>query len=87
MTAGHRYPPARRPADRLWTTMQAELAGLSSDSVHAIALRSGHSVQRAINGQPAVVVTAVLALVYAARAHTHLPACHDLFHGPGIRCA
>jgi hypothetical protein len=77
----------RGPTDRLWTIMQGELAALSSDSVHVIALRSRHDVQRAINGQPDVVIAAVLALVHAARAHTHLPACQDVFHGPDVRCA
>ncbi len=73
-------------AGRLWTTMQNELAALSSDSVHAIALRSGHFVQSSTNGQPDVVITAVLAVVHAARAHTHLPVCPRLFHTASVEC-
>ncbi|MGZ4217839.1 MAG: hypothetical protein ACXVFQ_16065 [Solirubrobacteraceae bacterium] len=45
-------PSARGPNNQLWTTMQDELAALSSDSVHVIAVRSGHSVPRTFNGQP-----------------------------------
>jgi hypothetical protein len=76
----------RVPADRLWTTMQDELAALSSDHVHVIALRSGHFVQRTLNGQPDVVIAAVRAVVHAARAGTQLPACQRIFHGAGVRC-
>ena len=79
-------PSVRGPADRLWTTMQDELAALSSDHVHVIALRSGHLVQRSANGQPGVVIAAVLAVVHAARTGTHLPSCPRLFHGAGVQC-
>jgi pimeloyl-ACP methyl ester carboxylesterase len=79
-------PSARGPADRLWATMQDELGALSSDHVHVIALRSGHFVQRTLDGQPGVVIAAVRAVVRAARTGTHLPACRRLFHSPGVRC-
>jgi hypothetical protein len=54
--------------------------------VHVIAVRSGHFVQTSANGQPDVVIAAVLAVVHAARTHTHLPACPRLFHGAGAQC-
>jgi pimeloyl-ACP methyl ester carboxylesterase len=74
----------RGPADRLWATMQDELAALSTDHLHAIAMRSGHFRQRTANGQPDVVMSAVTAVVRAARAGTHPPACRRVFHGPGV---
>jgi hypothetical protein len=55
--------------------MQDEFAALSSDHVHVIAARSGHFVQLSFNGQPDVVIAAVLAVVHAARTCTHLPSC------------
>ena len=76
----------RAPVARLWETMQNELAALSSDRIHAIALRSGHFVQRSPNGQPDVVVDAVLAIIHAVRTHTHLPACPSVFHGASVQC-
>jgi hypothetical protein len=79
-------PTMQAAAGRLWTTMQNELAKLSSDHVHVIALRSGHFVQRSTNGQPDVVIAAVLAIVHAARTHTQLPACPRVFHAAGVRC-
>ena len=57
----------RRAVGRLWTTMQDELAGLSTDRVHVVAVRSGHFVQGPVDGQPAVVVAGVRAVVDAAR--------------------
>jgi pimeloyl-ACP methyl ester carboxylesterase len=74
-----------RSLDRQWTAMQDELAALSPDHVHVVALHSDHFVQR-LDGQPAVVVRAVRAVVGAARAGTRLPACRSLFAGPGTRC-
>jgi pimeloyl-ACP methyl ester carboxylesterase len=79
-------PTMRAPVAHLWETMQNELAALSSDRIHAIALRSGHFVQRSPNGQPDVVVAAVLAVIRAARTGKHLPACPTVFHGAGVRC-
>jgi len=85
--SGPALPPSvRGPADRLWRTMQNELAALSSDHLHAIALRSGHFVQSSANGQPDVVIAAVLAVVHAARTHTHLPTCPRLFHTASVEC-
>jgi hypothetical protein len=84
-------PPApasvRRLVERRWATMQDELAGLSSDHLHVIALRSGHVVQRSLNGQPDdVVIAAVLAVLNAARTRTPLPPCPTVFHRPGMQC-
>jgi pimeloyl-ACP methyl ester carboxylesterase len=72
-----------RAIDRNWTAMQDELAALSSDRVHVVALRSEHSVQ---HGQPLVVIQAVKAVVDAARASASLPPCPRVFSGPGTRC-
>jgi pimeloyl-ACP methyl ester carboxylesterase len=77
--------PARLvgPVQRLWLQMQDELASLSSDQVHVVALRSGHFVQA---GQPLVVIRAVRTVVHAARTNTPLPPCPRLFPGSGVRC-
>ena len=72
-----------RAIDRNWTTMQDELAALSSDRVHVVALRSEHDVQ---HGQPLVVIRSVKAVVDAARARAPLPSCPRVFNGPGARC-
>ena len=72
-----------RAIDGNWTTMQDELAALSSDRVHVVALRSEHFVQ---HGQPLVVIRAVKAVVDAARARAPLPSCPRVFSGPGERC-
>jgi pimeloyl-ACP methyl ester carboxylesterase len=86
-SAAQQLPPTMRaPVARLWETMQNELAALSSDRIHAIALRSGHFVQRSPDGQPDVVVDAVLAIIHAVRTRTHLPACPSVFHGASVQC-
>jgi pimeloyl-ACP methyl ester carboxylesterase len=80
--------PARvRPAvASAWATMQDELAALSSDHMHVVAVRSGHFVQGFVEGQPTVVIRAVRAVVGAGRTHAGLPDCSALFHGRGVRC-
>ena len=86
--------PASRALYRLWLTMQDELAALSSDHVHVVALRSDHWIQirhftrgnTEIDGQPDVVVRAVRAVVRAARDRARLPPCRRLFAGAGVRC-
>ena len=50
--------------------MQDELAALSSNQLHVVALRSDHFVQR-LDGQPDVVIRAVQAVV-APPATTHV---------------
>jgi pimeloyl-ACP methyl ester carboxylesterase len=74
-----------RRLDRQWTTMQDELAALSDDHVHVVALRSDHSVQ-APDGQPEVVIRAVRAVVGAVRDRTRLVPCRRLFPGSDVRC-
>lgn len=76
----------QRRVERRWATTQDELAGLSSDHLHVIALRSGHVVQRSLNGQPGVVIAAVLAVLNAARTRTPLPPCPTVFHRRGVQC-
>jgi pimeloyl-ACP methyl ester carboxylesterase len=78
-------PRVRRAEERLWSTMQSELAGLSSDSVLVVAKRSGHFVQR-VDGQPEVVLRGVRAVVRAARRKERLPPCPRLFRGPAVSC-
>ncbi len=80
--------PARlgRSLKRLWHRMQDELAGLSDNSVHVIALASNHDIASSHTGRPSVVVRAVQAVVDAARDHTHLPPCRRLFSGANVRC-
>jgi pimeloyl-ACP methyl ester carboxylesterase len=89
ITAGRQdnFPrtPARlyRALKRLWDRMQDELAALSENSVHVVALASNHDVP---SGQPSVIVRAVQAVVDAARNHAHLPPCRRLFSGSDVRC-
>jgi pimeloyl-ACP methyl ester carboxylesterase len=92
ITAGRQdnFPrtPARlaRNLRRLWDRMHDELAGLSDNSVHVIALRSNHDVPSPQSGQPSVVISAAQAVVRAAREHTRLPQCRHLFKDPDVRC-
>ena len=60
--------------------MQTELAGLSSDHAHVLALRSDHFIYR---DQPLVVIAAVRAVVRAVRDEAPLPPCERLFTGSG----
>lgn len=80
--------PARlgRALKRLWDRMQDELAGLSDNSVHVVALASNHDIPSSRSGQPAVVIRAVDAVVTAARSHTRLPPCRRVFSGANVRC-
>jgi hypothetical protein len=60
---------------------------LSSDSVHALALRSTHYVQKPPPvGQPDVVVAAARAVVQSARLHRGLPLCSRLFYRERVEC-
>jgi pimeloyl-ACP methyl ester carboxylesterase len=101
ITAGTHHADSRGMPPRLaralywqWLTMQDELAALSSDHVHVVALRSDHWIpikhfyrgSERIDGQPDVVIRAVHAVVRAARDHTHLPPCRRLFNNPAVRC-
>jgi pimeloyl-ACP methyl ester carboxylesterase len=92
VTAGRedKFPrtPARlgRGLKRLWDRMQDELARLSDNSVHVVALDSNHDVPSSHSGQPSVVIRAVQAVVGAARDHAQLPPCRRLFSGSDVRC-
>ena len=92
VTAGRQdnFPrtPARlgRGLKRLWDRMQDELAGLSDNSAHVVALASNHDVPSSHSGQPSVVIRAAQAVVGAARDHTRLPPCRRLFTGADVRC-
>jgi hypothetical protein len=93
ITAGRQdnFPrtPARlgRALKRLWDRMQDELAGLSDNSVHVVALGSNHDVPSSRSGQPSVVIRALQAVVGAARDHARLPPCRRLFSGSAdVRC-
>jgi pimeloyl-ACP methyl ester carboxylesterase len=81
-------PPPRlaRALRGLWTRMQDELAALSSDHLHVVAVHSDHLVQVPEEGQPNVVIRAVRAVVNAARDDTPLASCARLFRGAGVRC-
>jgi pimeloyl-ACP methyl ester carboxylesterase len=79
-------PPLRKRLKRLWARMHDELARLSDDSVRVTALRSDHDVASAREGQPAVVIRAVEAVVRAVRDGTRLPPCATVFSGPDVRC-
>jgi pimeloyl-ACP methyl ester carboxylesterase len=79
--------PLGRALKRLWDRMQDELAGLSENSVHVVALGSNHDVPSSRSGQPSVVIRAIQAVVSAARDHTRLPPCRRLFRDSAdVRC-
>jgi len=63
-------------AEDLWRRTQADLATLSTDGAAVIARGSGHFV---MEENPDVVVTAVEAVVTAARSDEPLPKCPALF--------
>lgn len=79
-------PQLARALRRLWGRMQDELAGLTDNSVHVVALRSNHDVTASPRGQPSVVVGAVEAVLRAAREGTRLPPCSRIFRGSQVRC-
>jgi pimeloyl-ACP methyl ester carboxylesterase len=92
ITAGRQDNFPRRPArlgralKRLWDRMQDELAALSDNSVHVVALASNHDIPSSRSGQPAVIIHAVQAVVGAARSHARLLPCRRLFNGSDVRC-
>lgn len=79
-------PPLRRKLDRDWLSMQIDLATLSNESVHIVALRSDHFVQDRFGGQPDVVIRAVREIVRAHRSKTGLAPCARIFRGLAVRC-
>jgi pimeloyl-ACP methyl ester carboxylesterase len=91
ITAGHEdWPPGLpRPVvqrlNRVWLTLQDQLAHLSTNSVHVIALHSPHYVM-AVWGQPGLVIHAIRAVLDAARTHATLAPCRALFAGMFAKC-
>ena len=80
----HAAPPSVRGAvARLWMTLQDELAALSTNHVHVVATRSTELV---VSDAPRVVARAARAVVEAACTGNALPACPQVFRGPGVRC-
>ena len=55
--------------DRMWATLQQELAGESLHSTHIIASESGHNIQ---GDQPELVIQAIKNLVMQARQHIEI---------------
>jgi pimeloyl-ACP methyl ester carboxylesterase len=78
VTRGRSPLPATIPAgtrahlEDVWQTLQAELAGLSTQSEHVVARQSGHFIQL---DQPQLVIAAIQQVVDAARRHGPLSRC------------
>ncbi len=68
---------------KAWSPLQKTLAGLSTDSIHALAVGSGHVIQ---DDKPAIVLGAIAEVVEAASAGTTLPPCATTFPQRGGRC-
>jgi alpha/beta hydrolase family protein len=66
-----------------WSGFQDELATLSTNALHVVALKSGHTIQAEA---PALVIEAVRATVEAARARAHLVPCGERFIAVGAGC-
>jgi hypothetical protein len=74
----------QKRAYAIWLDGHERLARLSSNSVHAIAESSAHFIHET---QPDVVVTAIRAVVRAARDDARLPSCRALFRRvEDVRC-
>jgi pimeloyl-ACP methyl ester carboxylesterase len=84
ITAADPEPGAPQWVVALWNLRQRQAAALSSDSVHVVALDSGHVVQQ---DQPAVVIEAVRELAAAVRTGAELPRCDKAWAAIGARCA
>ena len=67
----------------LWRRTQADLAAISTDSIHVVALGSGHAVME--SNLPAIL-EAVSGLVAAARAGEPLATCEDVFRTSEVEC-
>jgi len=77
-------PPYAARSYRIWQEAQAQLASLSSDSVHAVDSFSQHMIP---TEDPTAVVAATNQAVRAARKHERLPRCATIFAGvTGINC-
>jgi pimeloyl-ACP methyl ester carboxylesterase len=91
VTAGQDEAPPEWPRDvvrrsrQAWLAMQADLAKLSTNGIHVIALNSPHYIQSNL-GQPDLVVRAVHAVAEAVRSDAPLPACGAVFARRGAKC-
>ncbi|HEX5937152.1 MAG TPA: alpha/beta hydrolase [Actinomycetota bacterium] len=72
-------------ARNLWIQTQADLATLSRNGVHVVALHSGHFVMET-GENPEVVLAAVEAVVQSARSGEPLPSCEALFGHLAAQC-
>ena len=80
---GHGHPAQNQ---RFLEAQDAE-ARLSDNSIDAIARNSTHYIQKPPPlGQPNVVITAIRAVVRAARQRRHLPTCSTLFAHAAVGC-
>jgi hypothetical protein len=80
ISAGSTFGGDEKILRPVWRGLQTELAGLSSNSVHALAPASAHFVQ---SEAPAVVRAAVRAAVNAVRNHGKLAPCATIFDDLG----
>lgn len=91
VTAGQDEGPPELPAQvrrgiqHAWLEMQDDLARLSTDKVHVIAVHSPHYVMSNL-GQPELVIRAIRAVKKAARSNAPLPPCAALFAAPAGKC-
>ena len=66
-----------------WSRFQDELATLSSNSLHMVAIDSGHSIQ---DDAPDLANASIRAVVEAARSGASLPPCGSAFETVGAEC-
>lgn len=91
VTAGKDEWPPEMPAQvarrlrHAWLEMQRDIARLSTDHVHVIAVYSPHLVMTNL-GQPDLVIRAIRVVTNAARSHAPLPRCSALFAAPAAKC-
>ena len=69
---------------RYFRQVHEELAGRSSDSLHVIAVDSGHTIQET---SPKLVTAAITEVIEAVRSDQRLAPCDDRFDGLGGACA
>jgi hypothetical protein len=69
---------------QIWLEAQAQLAALSSDSVHAVDTFAQHQIP---TEDPEDVIDATNQVIRAARSHGRLARCATIFAGiAGIHC-
>jgi pimeloyl-ACP methyl ester carboxylesterase len=73
--------PFARQFERVWRSLQDDLAKLSNNTIHVIATYSPHYVMSHL-GQPELVVRAVGEVIAAVRSNRRLRQCDDVF-APG----